>query len=885
MNRDAEILFHELADLSPAEREKHCRERQIPADVQAEVEALLRFDFGVDHAITDNVAAYAEQLLRARSEAKEHGHCGPYQLVRLLGRGGMGSVYLAERADGEVEQRVAIKLLGFRSEDPAFQARFLQERQILATLSHPGIARLLDAGHTSAGQPYLAMDYIDGIPIDQYVENLDLRCKLSLFIEVCEAVSYAHRNLIIHRDLKPSNILVDGGGRPKLLDFGIAKIIEAGSDPTHTQTVERLLTPEYASPEQIRGLGQTTATDVYSLGAVLYKLLTGRSPHALPSATREQMIAAICVKEPAAPSRVTPGLPHDLDFIVGKALRKEPEERYATVEGFAEDLRNFLEWRPVRARSGDAWYRIRKFARRYWAPIAAAGVAIAGLSVGVYIANHERIIAERRFSQLRQLSNRIFDLDANIRDLPGSTAARQELVSVSLEYLEGLGPETRGDLDLTQEIGHAYLGVAEVQGVPTNLNLGEFSKAEANLKKADAFIDTVLASRPQSRTALMDSANIAQDRMILAESEHRREDALAHAQKAGERLDALMRQGDPSPAERKSLATRYANVALTNSNLHRFEDAVRYARRGADIARPSASTQINLTGNLSVLANALRSQGDLEGGLQAIREARAVAEAIKYPNDTARMIGLYGVYLREGVILGSDNGVNLDRPEDAIEALNKALSITEGIAAKDPHDYTSRSREGTAARELGNILHRRDPQRALEVYDLGIRRLREVQNNLTARRNLATLLANSSYPLRRLSRGSEARKRMEQALAILKETKDYPASRIMLDSEICIVLAAQADDYGETGDPGQAIDIYEALLNKIAVSKPNPINDLTDAARMSRLYEAVADLYRQVHSGKVERIDAQRRALWNSWNAKLPNNPFVLRQVAAVPAL
>jgi serine/threonine protein kinase len=801
----------------------------------------------------------------------------------------MGSVYLAERADGEVEQRVAIKLLRFWSEEPVFQGRFLQERQILATLNHPGIARLLDAGHTAEGQPYLAMDYIDGTPIDRYAEALDLHGKLSLFIEVCEAVSYAHRNLIVHRDLKPSNILVDGGGRPKLLDFGIAKILDAGPDQirAQTQTVERLLTPEYASPEQIRGLVQSTATDVYSLGAVLYKLLTGRSPHALPSETREQTIAAVCKKEPAPASSLNPDLPRDLDFILGKALRKEPDERYPTVEGLAEDLRAFLEWRPVRARSGNAWYRLRKFARRYWAPVAAMVVVIASLSIGFYVANRERATAERRFHQLRRLSNEVFDLDTNIRDLPGSTAARQQLVSASLEYLEGLGWEARGDLDLAEEIGRAYLHVAEIQGVPTMLNLGEFTKADENLKKADGFIETVLASRPRNRAALLDSAGIARDRMILAESEHRREDAFAHARKAGERIEELMRQGDPSQAERKAAASVYANVALANLNQHRFDDAALYARRGVDLARTIVSTRNELPSALSILSNALRCQGDLERGLEAIREARSAIEGMAYSNDANRTFALYNIFLREGLILGEDGGINLDRPEEAIVPLQKAFDVTEEMAAKDPKDFTSRSRVGTAARELGDILRHRDPRRAAEVYDVGIRRLGESRNNLKTRRDRAVLMAKSAYALRRLRRGPEAQKRIEAAFAILKETKDYPADRITLDSEVYTALCAQeADDYAEQGEPRRALDIYEELLRKITVSKPDSLTDLRDATKLSNLYETLAALYRQTHdSAKSENLSARRLELWRHWDRKLPNNPFVLRQIHSAISL
>jgi len=413
MNREAEILFHELVDLSPDQREECFRERVVPPDVRAEVEALLRFDSESDHMLTECVSSIAALTIQASPVTRDGDRCGPYRLGRVLGRGGMGTVYLAERDDGEVDQRVAVKLLRYGGDEPAFRDRFLRERQILANLSHPGIARLLDAGQTGDGQPYLVMEYIDGSPIDVYAERLDPREKVALFIQVCDAVSYAHRNLIVHRDLKPSNILVDGSGRVKLLDFGIAKILDASRE--QTQTRERLLTPDYASPEQVRGGAQTTATDIYSLGAVFYKLLTGRSPHAPAAETQEAVEIAICLKEPVAPSRLNPGVPKDLDFVLGKALRKEPDERYPSVDAFADDLRAFLEWRPVRARSGNAWYRTRKFMRRYRLPVAAATLVLASLSAGLYVANRQRAIAQRRFQQVRQLANKVLRSTARFK--------------------------------------------------------------------------------------------------------------------------------------------------------------------------------------------------------------------------------------------------------------------------------------------------------------------------------------------------------------------------------------------------------------------------------------------------------------------------------------
>ena len=332
MNENLKALFQEIADLTSDQRENFYTRRQVPAAARAELESLLVFDDGPDDPLSGLVESAAEEFLRLNAPVSENGMCGPYRLVRLLGNGGMGAVYLAERADGELEHRVAIKFLRIGADLPSFRSRFLRERQILATLNHPGIARLLDAGH-SAGQPYLVMEHVDGVRIDEYTTELEIRAILALFLRVCEAVSYAHRNLIVHRDLKPSNILVDAAGQPKLLDFGIAKILDA---PEETGTLDRLLTPEYGSPEQMRGEGHATTTDVYSLGAVLYRLLIGESPKASPSSAKR--------------------LPKDLEFILAKAMRKEPEERYASVEAFSEDIHAYLEHRPVRARARNAWY-------------------------------------------------------------------------------------------------------------------------------------------------------------------------------------------------------------------------------------------------------------------------------------------------------------------------------------------------------------------------------------------------------------------------------------------------------------------------------------------------------------------------------------------------
>ena len=532
-------------------------------------------------------------------------HCGPFRLVRAIGRGGSGSVYLAERAAGDVEQRVAIKLLRSGGDEPVFRDRFLRERHILAALDHPGIARLIDAGHTADGRPYLAMDYIEGTPIDGYAEKLDLPDRLALFLQVCDAVSYAHRNLIIHRDLKPSNILVDSAGRAKLLDFGIAKILETGQDKT--QTAEWQLTPEYASPEQLRGEAQTTATDVYSLGAVLHRLLEGRVGQTLSSVNPSW--------QAKAPAPQKSSLPRDLEFVLAKALRQEPEERYPSVPAFADDIRAFLEGYPVRARSEDAWYRVRRFARRHRLAVAAAVLALAGLSLGLYGANRERNVAQRRFLQVRQLASQFLELDSGVRGSSGATNARNRIVSDSLAYLAGLSAEVHGDRGLALEIGAGYLQVARIQGVPVDSHLGQFREAEENLRKANAFVEATLAADPANRRALVLSAEIAHDRMILAIMRDRRQEALAEAGKMVAQLELLTIRGKLDPDEARDAALLSRSVAFAREYRSGASGSVTSSKR-----RPgeSMATWVSDAGGELGTATTIPAQGTDMNGIVAV---------------------------------------------------------------------------------------------------------------------------------------------------------------------------------------------------------------------------------------------------------------------------
>src|SRR5579864_389657 len=498
---------------------------------RSEVESLLQ-SHDEDSAFLEAPAAVDPPNLEIfRTSTKLVGRrLGPYELLEQIGEGGLGEVYRAVRADGMYGKEVAVKLIRSCLNTDFFVARFKNERQILAGLEHPNIARLLDGGVTEEGLPYLVLEFVAGMPIDEYAARhaLSITERLKLFRSVCSAVQYAHQNLVVHRDLKPGNILVTESGVAKLLDFGIAKIVDSGEETTkdRTLTLMRIMTPDFASPEQVRGESITTSSDVYSLGVMLYLLLTGHRPYRVVSTAPHEIIKAICDKDPEKPStavtrleksgdlarsdpdaratgrRESPlqrkklhrTLAGDLDNIVLKALRKEPERRYATVEQFSEDIRRHLEHLPVIARKDTPGYRASKFVMRHKASVAATVVVAFTLVAALLITLREARIAQRRFNDVRSLANSlIFDVHDSIKELPGTTPARKLIVDRALQYLNALAQESGNDLALQRELATAYERVGLVQGHYLQNSLGDtqgslisYQKALAIRKHVDA---------------------------------------------------------------------------------------------------------------------------------------------------------------------------------------------------------------------------------------------------------------------------------------------------------------------------------------------------------------------------------------------------------------
>ena len=396
MSPETQSLFHELVDLTEQERVEYYARHHVDDAVRSELERLFAFD-RPENTDSFSVAIRDAAVLALDGIGIQQGsRFGSYRLMEVLGQGGMGTVYRAERADGEITQQVAIKTLHPAVGQSILRDRFLRERELLARLHHPSIARLFDAGHTDEGLPYLVMEYVQGLPIDQFAAGKSDDEKVALMIQVCDAVTHAHQHLIIHRDLKPSNILVESSGCPKLLDFGIAKLLDdTGGSAGLTMTGDRMMTPAYASPEQIRGEAQSTSTDVYSLGAILYKLLTGRSPH--ESETNSQLAVEIAagISDVTRPRRLDKGIPADLDCIAMKALDRDPRARYASAESLSADLRRFLTHQPIEARPEALLYRTARFVRRNRVAVALTAVAIVASVAGVVSTIVQARTAER----------------------------------------------------------------------------------------------------------------------------------------------------------------------------------------------------------------------------------------------------------------------------------------------------------------------------------------------------------------------------------------------------------------------------------------------------------------------------------------------------------
>jgi eukaryotic-like serine/threonine-protein kinase len=700
-------------------------------ELLGEVGSLLLFqEKARDFIEAPAVEKVAEMLADEYRELKAGEVLGDYKILSLIGEGGMGEVYLAE--DTKLGRKVAIKLIkqGFGTSD--FIRQFRREERILAGLNHPNIARLYGASVTGAGIPYFVMEYVDGPRLDHYCrENcLSIQERLALFRKVCAAIAYAHQNLVIHRDIKPANIRVTTDGEPKLLDFGIAKLLEPASSEILEQTItlRGVMTPEYASPEQVRSENMTTASDVYSLGVVLYELLTEKKPYKIDNRTPANVARAITEQEPTHPSTAVasasgrwfmgwkpmPQLRGDLDNIVLMAMRKEPERRYSSVGLFSEDIRRHLEGRPVIARKDTFNYRASKFIRRNKVGVAAAALIILSLIGGIIATGWEAHRANRRFNDVRRLANSlIFELHGAIENLPGSTAARELLVKRALEYLDSLAQEATGDVSLQRELVSGYLKIGNAQGNPNNANLGDTGGALQSYRQAQRIADQIVTANPTDSEARRSLAVIQEKMSDVQSAMGDLTAGVSSAQRSLAIFKSLAEADSKNVRAQRSLAISYIKVGdvLGNSNFPNAGDEAgsmaNYHLSSAiwqalDKANPNSLDIRSWLGRIHErIGTILEQQGKIDASLESYRESQTIREALakSNPQNTDAV--------RDAAIADEKMGnvmTALRNLDAALENRNRSLQIFKQLADADPRNAQAQQSLAISYIHLADLL-------------------------------------------------------------------------------------------------------------------------------------------------------------------------------------
>jgi serine/threonine protein kinase len=855
-------------------------------ELRREVESLLGYQSREEGFIQTCAVDAAVRVLGDEPTPIEGRRIGPYRIVREIGRGGMGTVYLAERDDEQYRHQVAIKLVKRGMDSDLVILRFKNERQILANLTHPNIAGLLDGGTTEDGLPYFVMEYVHGTPIDSYCDTLHLNVseRLKLFRTVCAAVQYAHRNLIVHRDLKPTNILVTSDGTPKLLDFGIAKLLDVdqSSDLTEMTVAGRPMTPEYASPEQARGDAVTIASDVYSLGVVLYELLTGRRPYRFRSKLPHDVSRVICEEQPAKPSTAlsrtsddaiagsvgseippaTEGITRkrqveltklrrqlrgDLDNLVLMALRKEPERRYGSVDELSEDIRRYLECQPLRARRDTFLYRSGKFFERNRLAVAAATVIVLLLIGGIVSTTRAARRAERRFNDVRTLANSfMFEFHDAIKDLQGATPARELVVRRALQYLDSLSQEAKYDRSLQLELAAAYVKIGDVQGNHNFSNLGDTAGATASYRKAVEILQRSVAADPAAVPA-------------------RRDLSLGYM-KLG---DMALQTGDAAAA-----LSSYRKVLETSETL-----------RAADPTNVEARRAVALSHHK--VGNGLSATGDVTGSLDHHRTALALREAVltEMPTDVRAQREVAISHARISRLLRNRGDLTA-----ALEHARKSMTLSEQLVAAQPDNAEARRDLGIDYQDVGLIqMKMGDLAGALANFrkSLAIDEATAAADpqNAGARRDLAFSHSQIGDVLSLLNDYAGAGESYRKSVAILDALSAADPSNVELPSEAAFVYSVLGDVLLKAGDTlGAAQNYRKALSIRETAARVPGASEVTHATVAQSLAQ-LGGLYSSLGSNQSLPVFA-RRDHWRaakSWYQRTLDAVLAIRKRTTMP--
>ncbi len=794
-------IFDKALKLQDSDREDFIQDScNGDPDLIAEINELVNLAESDDNVFDKN--AFDGFLSQIPVELDMKGQSiGHYKIIKEVGRGGMGAVFLAKRADKEFDQIVALKIVHNQFANEALIKRFRNERQILASLKHPNIAHLIDGGTTRDGLPYFVMEYVEGETLLNYCDKNKLTTdeRLKLFQKICSAVSHAHKNLIIHRDIKPTNILVTKDGIPKLLDFGIAKpykLNESKESVTLTQTGGRMLTPDYASPEQVSGDIVTTSTDIYSLGVVLYELLTGHRPYDLATQNPIEAYKIICEKEPNRPSnivgttkeisfgkaktsKITPQtvsenrntrpeslsrqLVGDIDNILLKSIRKEPERRYDSVNEFVEDIKSYQNGLPVNATADSKMYRVNKFVKRHKAGTLMAAFAVLLLISATAITSWQYVNAqkaqaeaEQRFNDVRTLANSIvFELHDQIKDLPGSTPAREKLITRALEYLDILASANSDDPTLLLELGDAYEKIGDIQGGMNESNLGKRELAFQSYNKSLEIGEKLVLKQPKNiefRSKLADSyfkiANMRWIQLKIPES-----------------------------------------IAL-------YEKSVKFREKLFEENPNDKDIALGLANVNSRYGFAISASGKIDEGLVILRKSASIMEGLKekYPDDTD-VLDRYAIcYDLVATILdgGKQNYV------EALEIYKKTRPITTKLYEDDPQNMVFKRAYSIAFYNIATIQNKlgkneeglENSKKAVEISkDI----LKENPKSEEFRQNLAALEILHTNLLTKTNNTDEALSTIKKVLSTFETMKESSPN----DEIVNFRIANANEEYGK----------------------------------------------------------------------------------------
>ncbi|MBL8209453.1 MAG: serine/threonine protein kinase [Bryobacterales bacterium] len=857
-----DVLGRALELEGAARQEWIDRECGTDETLRREVLTLLKSDSEAQGFVVANVEAGLREFDEADTRTVRR--AGPYRLTEELGRGGMGSVYLGERDDGQYQGQVAVKLVRPGMDTDFFLMRFKRERQALARLQHSHIARLLDSGTAEDGSPYIVMERVQGIPINSYVRDNDLSVRqiLEIYLKVCAGVSHAHRHFIVHRDLKPGNILVEADGSPKLLDFGICKMLMGGGGPNDTGETSHMMTPDYASPEQVRGDPITISSDVYSLGAVLYELLSGARPHRIEKLTPQAVCKAVCEDTVIKPSDATADrtrarqLEGDLDTIVLKAMQKDADRRYISVEQFAEDLRRVIANEPVIARPDTAMYLAGKFVRRNRKSVLAASIAVLVL-IGLSAAwARQAYTARQQAAEARRLANTmLFDVHDEILNLPGSLKARENIIRSGLGYLDRMAEQAPNDASLQADLAAAYLRIGDVQGAVSSSHTGDVDRALSSYRKGLASAARAARQRGAAITTLdlhhrighiFDTRDTTQ--------------ALLHYDAGIEAGERLRRANPTDEGVGRALARLYGAKAITLRREEKRDAALEAGAKSIALLRDLTARfpqdlqlRSDLAGTSSNMGAVLRGMDRLAEARPLLEESARVWEQLcrERPSNTGFQRNRMLTFSHLGDLLGNPTMENLGDKEGARAAYQGMIAVAEQLYQQNPGDQKARTDFGIALGRVAAIpLETPEARLAMlaKAQALLQESLRRDPKNVVLTTNLGSQLGLQADLLSLSGRSAEAQARYREAMKVLTSQPAVANSRLLVG-----VLQRAAEDslrQGRSADAlasvNQAVRLSESAASAAGASLPlrllPPLAYLNAAAVHEKLREPVEAL-------------------------------------------